>query len=234
MELNGQSSMGTSAAPQERLQSGYEALLLSYAAGALDQAQNLIVSTHLSYSDRAKNFVHSCEAIGGALIERECVPEKMNAGSLESVMERLDTPHIQVNGKSQEATFNDIHFETPECLNQSLSACKSLSWKPLMPGFHAMDIDLACKESTARFLKADPGIKSPHHSHGGTEITLVMDGAFHDETGNYKVGDLIVTDDSFKHAPIACKLQGCTCMVVSTAPIKLTGLASLLNPFLKP
>lgn len=219
----------------EKLKNGYESLLLGYASGTLDEAQSLAVATHLTFSTTARQFIGTCEAIGGALIESECTKESMNAESLDNVLDRLDNlpPTPKQEAKTETFKHDDFDFSVPAPLANQLQS-QNITWKTLLSGFHSLNIDLNCEDSKARLLKIAPGTKSPHHSHGGTEITLVLDGAFSDETGQYKTGDLIVTDETFTHAPIACKLQGCTCLVVSTAPIKLKGMASLLNPFLKP
>lgn len=219
---------------QEKLKNGYDSLLLSYAAGTLDAAQNLAVESHLTFCHDARNFVQECECIGGTLLENECGKMEMGKDSLNNVLAQLNDPSNEKPTKCAEFQCETIPFNLPDPLQNRLSQQESAGWKSLMPGFKAYEINLECKQSTARFLKAAPGIKSPHHSHGGMEITLVLDGAFSDETGEYKTGDLIVTDDTVTHAPIACKMHGCTCLVVSSAAIKLTGIASLLNPFIKP
>ena len=55
-----------------------------------------------------------------------------------------------------------------------------------------------------------------------------------DETGEYNVGDLIVEDETTIHAPVSCPRQGCVCLAVTTAPIRLTGwMGRLINPFLR-
>ena len=35
------------------------------------------------------------------------------------------------------------------------------------------------------------------------ELTLVLRGAFKDESGHYRAGDIEITDDSVEHTPIA-------------------------------
>lgn len=216
------------------LQNGYEALLFGYASGCLDEAQNLIVASHLTFSSKAREFIKRCEAIGGAIIETECEPVSMSTYALENVMAQIDAPSkTQAPSEKSEHPENPLDFDVPTPIVQTLASQK-IEWKTLFPGMKAMDLDLNCKESTARFMAARPGLVSPHHSHKGMEITLVLDGAFSDETGQYHRGDLIVTDETHDHTPTACKMMGCTCLVITTAPIKLKGIASLLNPFLKP
>ena len=220
---------------QKALQNGYQALLMEYAAGMLDEAQNLAVASHLTYSANGRKLVHDCEAIGGALIESECEPVAMRSTALDNVLAKLDSCCEETSTPcTTKRTDTLISFDIPEPLQETLATQRKTKWKKLFPGMKAYDLKLDCKQSTARFMQARPGLKSPHHHHQGMEITLVLDGAFSDETGSYKRGDLIVTDDTLEHTPVACKMYGCTCLVVSTAPIKLSGIASLLNPFLKP
>ena len=219
---------------QDTLKIGYEALLISYAAGTLNQAEDLIVASHLAFSKQAQNFVSHCEAVGGAMVESFCEPIAMNDGALNSVLSKLDENEtFHDDPHKGAACLKALQCDVPAPLKDTLKS-QTIKWHTLFPGMKAYDLKLQCKESVARFMKADPGLKSPHHSHGGTEITLVLDGAFSDETGSYKRGDLIVTDEAHDHTPVACKNDGCICLVVTSEPIKLTGIASLLNPFLKP
>ena len=225
---------------KETMQNGYDSLLLGYAAGILDQAQMLAVDTHLSFSKGAQQSISKYEAIGGALMNEHCDIEAMNADSLDNILNRLDDSPSTTHKAHQKLTGNqeiskEIGFDLPFPISKMISEqSKALKWRSPYPGFKSYDFDIECETSIARFVQAKPGVKSPNHSHAGTEITVVLDGAFTDETGEYKVGDLIVTDETCEHAPIACKFDGCTCFVVTSAPIKLTGIASVLNPFLKP
>ncbi|MCD8563338.1 MAG: cupin domain-containing protein [Alphaproteobacteria bacterium] len=82
-------------------------------------------------------------------------------------------------------------------------------------------------------MKIGPGLKTPEHKHGGLELTLVLGGAVMDSEGIYRRGDLLVADETLTHSPQACPKAGCVCMVVTSAPVKLTGFMSFLNPFLK-
>ena len=226
--------MSTSTQTQDILQNGYQTLLMGYAAGILDEAQNLVVASHLTLSSKGRRLVQDCEALGGALIEAECEPATMSNAALDNVLARLDSGCEESAACATECKNMPVDFDVPAPLQNTLAEQQKGKWATLFPGMKAYDLELNCKQSTARFMQARPGLKSPHHHHRGMEITLVLDGAFTDETGAYKRGDLIVTDDTLEHTPVACKMQGCTCLVVTTAPIRLTGIASLLNPFLKP
>ena len=53
----------------DKLKDGYHALMLSYASGLLDEAHNLIVSTHIAMSETGFNIVRHYESLGGSLLE---------------------------------------------------------------------------------------------------------------------------------------------------------------------
>ena len=222
----------------EILEDGYHSLLLGYAAGTLNEAEDLIVASHISLSSKGQNIVRQYENLGGCLIENECEPVEMCEDALDHLLARLDVPekiskYPEKDQKQTKFAFAD-HIEIPKTLRQAVDEhCAKQKWNTLYPGLKTMEMSLKCKESKARFLDAKPALKTPHHSHGGTEITLVLHGAFSDETGHYKRGDLIVTDETCHHTPVACPEMGCLCMVVSSSPIKLTGWAKLFNPFIR-
>lgn len=221
-----------------RREDEYQALMLAYASGALDEAETLIVSAHINLSEKGQKAASFYEAMGGVTLEKFCEPVQMSKGSMEYVLDRLDDldkDNSCAQSESCECSiFKDLPI--PDCLSDAvLGQKRSPSWKKYVPGVEGFELKMGCKRSTskARFMRFDPAFKSPHHSHAGREITLVLDGAFDDETGRYGRGDLLVIDNEEQHhTPQACPTDGCVCMVVTNAPIRLKGIASLLNPFL--
>jgi putative transcriptional regulator len=220
----------------EMLQNSYQALLLAYAAGVLDEAQSLIVASHIALSPKARSFVHSCEAVGGTLMEKHCEPVPMKDCSLGKVLQRIANPCAEKN-KTKECADGQCAFpdpiDMPEPLARTIMLQKTVYWRSVVPGIKAMDLDLHCKQSRSRFVKLEPGRKAPLHRHGGMEITLVLNGAFSDDSGQYKRGDLVVVDERMTHTQQACRHDGCISLVVSATPIRLTGIAALLNPFVR-
>ena len=78
------------------------------------------------------------------------------------------------------------------------------------------------------------GRQVPQHTHEGSELTVVLDGAFHDETGHYGRGDLVIADSSLDHRPTADEEQDCLCLAVTDAPLRLTGrFGRFFNPFIR-
>ena len=83
-------------------------------------------------------------------------------------------------------------------------------------------------------IRVRAGRMVPQHTHEGNELTVVLRGAFHDETGHYVRGDLAIADASVDHRPIADEGEDCLCLAVTDAPLRLTGrFGRFLNPFIR-
>jgi putative transcriptional regulator len=214
-----------------------EALLLDYAAGSLNEALSLVVSTHLSMSSSSRDFVKHCESIGGHLLLTACEPVGVSSKCLESVLAQLDKRsdeyHDEYPENGHRYEFDGMYIPSPLSTILSSDACNAKDWHKIVKGIESFDL-LRCDTSHAQLLRMAPAITAPAHSHAGLEVTLILDGAFSDETGEYNVGDLIVEDETTIHAPVSCPRQGCVCLAVTTAPIRLTGwMGRLINPFLR-
>ncbi|MGC0119575.1 ChrR family anti-sigma-E factor [Pseudoalteromonas piscicida] len=69
----------------------------------------------------------------------------------------------------------------------------------------------------------------PEHTHTGFEITLLLDGDFADEAGEYVPGDFIWQDGKHNHSPRT--KEGCLCFTVVSSALHFNkGLSKLLNP----
>ncbi len=215
---------------QAALQDAYETLLLSYAAGLLDQAQSLIVASHVAMSPQAKEKVQECEALGGALMEKYCEPVSMGKQSLANVLNRLDAREApQEHEEMYELVFPE-GLSIPLCLKRSV-AChvQHVHWRTVRPGVQSFELSLECRQSKTRFLKAGRGVESPRMAPRAMELTLILDGALMDETGVHKRGDLVIMDETCRHAATSCDRQGGFYMVVTSAPTHFSGLHQLLH-----
>ncbi len=78
-------------------------------------------------------------------------------------------------------------------------------------------------------LHIEPGGGVPEHTHKGFELTVLLEGSFHDESGEYVKGDFIMLDASHQHQPIS--ENGCLCYTVANDALHFTqGINKLLNP----
>lgn len=96
------------------------------------------------------------------------------------------------------------------------------------------------KVSRSRLLLDDGELRSsllqieaegeiPEHTHTGFEITLLLDGDFEDEAGEYVPGDFIWQDGQHNHSPRT--KSGCLCFTVVSSALHFNkGISKLLNP----
>jgi putative transcriptional regulator len=81
----------------------------------------------------------------------------------------------------------------------------------------------------ASLLHIDTGGEIPAHTHKGFEITLLLEGSFKDEMGEYHVGDFVWLDGEHNHSPVT--EEGCICLTVSSDALQFTkGVSQLINP----
>ncbi len=215
-----------------------DALLLDYATGALGEAESLVVATHMALCPLCRRKVAEIEAIGGA--ELDTIEQvAMADDALDRVMDRLDSlgdnqaPQALVTGEQHES---DAPFMVPQPLRGYLQAeLEALPWQSVIRGLDEVTLEVGSDDMVrTKMLRIQPGCAMPQHTHEGSELTLVLDGAFSDERGYFARGDLAVTGSDVEHRPVADDDRVCYCLAVTTAPLRLTGtFGRLINPFLK-
>ena len=72
-------------------------------------------------------------------------------------------------------------------------------------------------------MRLSPGVPLPEHSHGGTELTVVLTGSYSDALGRFGRGDMAELDQSVTHRPVVDTGAECIALIVTDAPLKLTG-----------
>jgi putative transcriptional regulator len=209
-----------------------EAYLLDYVAGSMPEPMALLVATHLALCPRCRRDAKELEELGGALLE-ELDPAPLAEDGLARVFDRLESegddadelePRIGAAGEL------DLPEPLRSCIGGPLA---SLSWRRLGPlGQASLLPDYP--GMTTRLLSIRAGTAMPSHTHEGSELTLVLRGAFHDKTGHYLRGDVAEADGEVDHRPVVDDDADCLCLAVTDAPLKLTGrLGRLVNPFVR-
>lgn len=206
-------------------------LLLAYAAGLLPEAPSLVVASHACLCSEARKALSTYETVAGSLLE-DCEEACLSPALRASVLARLDTPPEAPPEVPAEAERGDRRIPAP--LRRFVGdRVEALPWRRLLPGFRECLLP-NCTGGTARLLWVRGGTRVPAHTHKGVELTLVLQGAFTDCTGTYKAGDLQLADDQIDHGPVVEKGESCLCLVVTQAPVRLTGrLGRLINRFLR-
>jgi putative transcriptional regulator len=203
-----------------------EPMLVAYAAGSLEHPFALIVAAHVSLCDECRARLGAHEAVGGALLEDQAL-QTVSATLKDAVFAELD----DVPG-----TESDVSYERsgvyPGPVMQALKG-KPPRWKSVGGGMRQILLH-ADDEGSTRLLYIPPGKAVPDHGHNGIELTLVLQGAFTDETGRFGVGDLEVADDTLEHTPVAAQGAPCICLAATDAPLRFNSLIPrLLQPLLR-
>jgi len=205
-----------------------EKLLMSYAAGILPEAFNLVVATQMSISDEARARLASYEAIGGGILE-ETEKVEMSPNSLQDVFNKIKSAKTKKFNapKMVEGVF-------PEPLKKYAGKeLSSVKWKNIGRGVK-QSILKTDSDASARLLYIPAGTAMPNHSHNGLEMTLVLKGSFHDEKDLFKRGDIEIGDQDLHHNPTASNDGPCICLVASDASLRFKSIIPrLLQPFFK-
>ncbi len=207
-------------------------ILMSYAAGTTSPAVSLVVATHLTLCSKCRVEYAKYEELGGHYVQN--VEEvRVNPDSINSVLNKIDnnvtTEDTNIN------TNNEQFSNIPRVLQKHIPSGKFLTygWKKALAGFKYFNINIGDASSVVKMLSIPPGKKLPHHSHEGTEFTLVLEGGFSDEQGSYDSGDVAVVDESHSHTPVADAEEGCVCLVVYEGNLKFKGLLGPVLNYLK-
>lgn len=213
-------------------------LLLEYAAGNMDEAQSLLVATHLALCPRCRKIVENAETLGGALIDAGPT-SALSDGALDSVLNRLDDPEdvssaADIPG-SITGDMGDVDLSIPQPLRGYLAGGSSVPWRRVAPGIHRHTLAVASERGTssAHLLKLAPETVVPHHGHHGEEMTLVLEGGYTDGGEHFVRGDVEQADPGIVHQPIVDADGPCLALVVTDAPLRFTNiLPRLLQPIL--
>ena len=212
-----------------------EDLLLSYAAGSLDEAYAVTVATHLALCPACRGAVLHAEAIGGELME-QLAPASLDMHTLSDVMARLDDApvvqgdkaHIEKTGAVPSAEVVRIPRPLRDYITGDLTRRQ---WRWQGSGVHYAPLTVDAQGNKMGLMRIAAGTSVPHHGHSGEELTLVLEGGYSDEMGRYGRGDMEFADASVRHQPVADADGECLCLVVTRGKLKPTGiLARWITP----
>jgi putative transcriptional regulator len=200
-------------------------LLMGYAAGALPQAFDLVVATHVSLSDDARARLAGFEELGGVVLS-DMEEAELAEDSLEQTLARISgTP---VREKPEEPSNGVFPAPLRKMVGGDETAVK---WRSLGTGAKQCIVTNDDGVS-ARLLYIPAGQAMPEHGHRGMELTLVLKGAYRDETDRFARGDVEFADQDMDHTPIAEEGEDCICLVATDQRLKFKGLLPrIAQPF---
>lgn len=199
-------------------------LLAAYATGSLSQPFALVVASHISLCVECRAGFEAHQVAGGVVLEA-CNATPISQTLKGKVLGQLDASYEESLSYLRSGVF-------PGPTMAALKG-KEPRWKTLGMGVRQCILQEDLQGST-RLLYIPPGQAVPDHGHGGLELTLVLQGSFHDETGHFGAGDLEVADQSLEHTPIAGMSAPCICLAATDAPLRFSALLPrLLQPLFR-
>lgn len=210
-----------------------EDFIAAYAAGTLDEANALAIATHLTLCPACRRQIAAYEALGATLVED--LPEMaMASDAFAATMARARgvaaTP-VNPSIVNQHAPASSILLPAP--LRHYVGGdVDQARWRSLGPGIQHMPL-VARDGVTARLLRIAPGRSVFDHSHGGSELTVVLQGSYQSQGEKFTRGDLEMADETVKHRPVAGTEDVCICLAVTDAPLRFGNwLGRLMQPFI--
>lgn len=230
-------------------------MLSDYTAGALRLSHALCVATHLDHCHSCRQAVSRLEALGAHYFTSS-TDRGNNSEALDAIKASLFKQLAQTDEQDNNVGMTDVLamkpdtrqkplqkstgtknklYRVPRSLGQFIDTdYEHLDWTPISP---SIKLAVLCRDkdgSQIALTRVKAGGKMPHHSHTGDEITVVLEGAFSDEQGLYKKGDMVCRGASHKHTPLVTNDAECICLAVLDSPIQFTGFFTrLLNPFVR-
>jgi putative transcriptional regulator len=202
-------------------------MLIAYSAGTLPEAFSLVVAAHVSMCDACRAALCAFDAVGGAVLER-CGAAKVSDGCLAATLARIaggDTPKPRAYGKDAVLPGPVVDY-----VGGGLDAVR---WRPIGGGVRQAILPTD-RAATARLIYIPGGIAVPDHGHRGAELTLVLQGAFRDETDRFAPGDVETATEDLTHKPVAEAGAPCICLAATDAPLRFQSLLPrIVQPFFR-
>ena len=221
-----------------------DATLMSLAAGALAIPLAVVASAHLERCEQCRRRLREAEAVGAALLEQTqpaLPPDNARQDALRAAMlARLEgEDDVELRRESRiggDATVTTMPGADPDAMPVALrpyfgDRLSTVRWHWIGPGMYCTrGRDMA----SLIMLKIAPGRSLPLHSHGGSELTQVLQGSYNDALGVFAPGDVADLDQDVEHQPVTAPGVPCICVSALDAPLVFSGwLARKLQRFVQ-
>lgn len=182
-----------------------------------------VMATHISLCPSCRKQLSRLDSLGTAIFN-SLPPTEMARGR----------PAVLAAAEADGASRRDFaRGILPDAVVEVLRPTgKGLPWRRMGLGLWVLPIPLSeGTEGKLSLVKVAPGVAIPEHGHSGSELTIILDGAYTDELGTFKVGDVADVDDTTAHKPVADPEQGCICLTAFEGRSQFKGLmARLIAP----
>lgn len=206
------------------------ATLMSYAAGSLPEPLAAAAAAHFAMCHRCRAELFDMELLGAVLVNG--MPAAMDFAR-----EQILPPGRTAAPRGTALPATDValisgRLPYPIAHRYGLQHDR-IPWKLLAPGVwhHRLPLSPGV-EGDLRLLRISAGMRMPVHGHGGAELTVVIEGAYADDTGEYRRGDVQDVDEDTEHEPVADQEHGCICLIASERPARFKTLVGrIMQPW---
>lgn len=208
-----------------------DATLLSYSAGALPAALAVVASAHLERCTTCRERLLDADRIGGVLMQQQRVDIPADDARA-AMLALLDAEPAEA---LPTAPAEVIEERNPDRLPSALHpwfgpSMRALRWRRVAPGVQRIRAS-GIAGGDLMLLRIAPGSKLPLHSHGGSELTMILDGAYDDLLGHFGPGDVADLDGETLHQPVTSPGVPCICVAATDAPLVFSSwMARTLQP----
>ncbi len=198
--------------------------LMDYACGHLSAAFDIVIATHLLGCASCRADLRIAERLAAEVMLNDGkMAPKLAADDV--ITTRRNTPDLPAWRPSGAVTgVPDLTAVAGSYLALGESA---LRWRGVGGGVAVAKMRSG-EGDRLWLLRAQPGAVLPRHSHSGSELTVVLQGAYVIDDQVFSVGDLEDADEGITHQPIVTTRSECLCLAATTGPLKFDGWAARL------
>ncbi|MEQ8233486.1 MAG: ChrR family anti-sigma-E factor [Gammaproteobacteria bacterium] len=206
-----------------------EAWLLDYALGNLSEPFEAVLRAHVGVCSTCRDTIAFAERLGGEILHTlPGVPAMGDARAICDDHEQRREGMLAVSRARDVAVTDDIEQLVQMYLDSSLDA---LPWRQIGRGLRLCRL---AEQDGARMwmLRGTPGTVLPEHGHAGSELTLVLKGAYFCGSEIFRAGDIEDADENIEHRPVITRDGECICLAVTEGRLRFRELAPrLVQPF---
>jgi putative transcriptional regulator len=202
-------------------------LLYAAASGGVTPAVGRIVGAHAALCAHCRNVMAKLETVGGAALEDEAA-SGLAVDALDKVLAAIEREPRAPTAPKLPDLLSGLPLHIRDAIAPAFGA---RAWRTAGIGFKIFDLELPSTAAgeTFQLFRIEPGSGPPRHTHDGEEFTLLLTGAYKDETGIYRPGDIQKGDPQLTHRPVAEPGDVCFALAVTTAPLKFKGALGVLQ-----
>lgn len=207
------------------------AWLLDYATGNAPALFETVIRAHVGACAECRDEIAFAEKLGGEFVafNSSIASGALSAADICDRHEQEDDDGSAFSRADDIALNGGIEQFVATYLNSSIDA---LPWKSLGGGLRICR--LAEQHGAYMWmLRGQAGTVLPEHTHGGSELTLVLKGSYFCGSDIFRAGDIEDADEDTEHQPVITRDGECICLAVTEGNLRFKKfLPRLVQPFI--